>query len=542
MRSKLDRVGLVWQALTVWLRRARTIIADSAPALNAMNVFPVSDSDTGTNVDLTLSGISEALPAQDKSTVNHSPPGAPKVGRQLDALASAAILSAHGNCGAIVAEMFTSVCRTFQHGYPQLRSMSRGSLIGVLLRTASTAANRAVARPVAGTILTVAEKAAEAAESAALSNVNDALAVARVAQSAARAALARTPEQLEVLARAGVVDAGGQAFVLLVDVLVEVLGGPRAEPLALPADRPLPSAPARGRPSAEYEVMYALTGATAPGLDDLRRSLSDLGNSVVIVGDRTVAQVHVHAADAGATIEAALDLGTLGRIRVTALDSPARANARVVVSAVAGEGIAEAVRSMGGVPVGGGRSEDVLEELTTVVEHAGGDVVLLPNGMVSLDTVTQLADHVDPGRRVAIIPTSAQVQGLAALAVHEPSVDFDSTVAAMSTAAGDARHAGVTIAERPAMTMAGYCRAGDALGLVEGDVVEIGNSVVETGWRVVERLLASGGELLTLITGAGADRAIAVELARRAHQARNGLEVEILDGGQRRYLLLVGLE
>jgi DAK2 domain fusion protein YloV len=542
MRSKLDRVGLVWQALTVWLRRARTIIADSAPALNAMNVFPVSYSDTGTNVDLPLSGIAEALPSQDKSTVNNSPRGAPKVGRQLDALASAAILSAHGNCGAIVAEMFTSVCRTFQHGYPQLRSMSRGSLIGVLLRTASTAANRAVARPVAGTILTVAEKAAEAAESAALSNVNDALAVARVAQSAARAALARTPEQLEVLARAGVVDAGGQAFVLLVDVLVEVLGGPRAEPLALPADRPLPSAPARGRPSAEYEVMYALTGATAPGLDDLRRSLSDLGNSVVIVGDRTVAQVHVHAADAGATIEAALDLGTLGRIRVTALDSPARANARVVVSAVAGEGIAEAVRSMGGVPVSGGRSEDVLEELTTVVEHAGGDVVLLPNGMVSLATVTQLADHVDAGRRVAIIPTSAQVQGLAALAVHEPSVDFDSTVAAMSTAAGDARHAGVTIAERPAMTMAGYCRAGDALGLVEGDVVEIGNSVVETGWRVVERLLASGGELLTLITGAGADRAIAVELARRAHQARNGLEVEILDGGQRRYLLLVGLE
>ena len=532
----------MWQALTVWLRRARTIIADSAPALNVMNVFPVSDSDTGTNVDLTLSGIAEALPGQDKSTVNHSPPGEPKVGRQLDALASAAILSAHGNCGAIVAEMFTSVCRTLQHGYPQLRSMSRGSLIGVLLRTASTAANRAVARPVAGTILTVAEKAAEAAESAALSNVDDALAVARVAQSAARAALARTPEQLEVLARAGVVDAGGQAFVLLVDVLVEVLGGPRAEPLALPADRPLPSAPARGRASAEYEVMYALTGATAPGLDDLRRSLSDLGNSVVIVGDRTVAQVHVHAADAGPTIEAALDLGTLSRIRITALDSPAGANARVVVSAVAGEGIAEAVRSMGGVPVGGWRSEDVLEELTTVVEHAGGDVVLLPNGMVSLDTVTQLADHVDAGRRVAIIPTSAQVQGLAALAVHEPSVDFDSTVAAMSTAAGDARHAGLTIAERPAMTMAGYCRAGDALGLVEGDVVEIGDSVVETGWRVVERLLASGGELLTLITGAGADRTIAVELARRAHQARNGLEVEILDGGQRRYLLLVGLE
>jgi uncharacterized protein len=288
--------------------------------------------------------------------------------------------------------------------------------------------------------------------------------------------------------------------------------------------------------------MYAVTGATAPELDDLRRHLSDLGNSVVIVGDRTVAQVHVHTADAGSTIEAALGVGTLSRIRVNALDSRAGADARLVVSAVAGEGIAEAVRSMGGVPVSGKRSEDVLEELTTVVDHAGGDVVLLPNGMVSLGTATQLANHVDAGRRVAIIPTSAQVQGLAALAVHEPSIDFDSTVVAMSTAAGHARHAGVTIAERPAMTMAGYCQPGAVLGLVEGDVVEIGDSVVETGWRVVERLLASGGELLTLITGAGADRTIAVELARRAHQAHNGLEVEILDGGQRRYLLLVGLE
>jgi DAK2 domain fusion protein YloV len=532
----------VWQALTVWLRRARTIIADSAPALNAMNVFPVSDSDTGTNVELTLAGIADALAAQDTSTVDDSRPGAPMDDRQLDALISAAILSAHGNCGAIVAEMVTSVCRTFQHDYPQRRSVALGSLIGVHLRTASTAANRAVARPVAGTILTVAEEAAEAAESAALSSAADALAVARAAQSAAKAALARTPEQLEVLARAGVVDAGGQAFVLLLDVLVEVLGGPRAEPLALPTDRPPASAPAVGRASAEYEVMYAVTGATAPELDDLRRHLSDLGNSVVIVGDRTVAQVHVHTADAGSTIEAALGVGTLSRIRVNALDSRAGADARLVVSAVAGEGIAEAVRSMGGVPVTGKRSEDVLEELTTVVDHAGGDVVLLPNGMVSLDTATQLANHVDAGRRVAIIPTTAQVQGLAALAVHEPSSDFDSTVVAMSTAAGHARHAAVTVAERPAMTMAGYCRPGDVLGLVEGDVVEIGDSVVEIGWRVVERLIAAGGELLTLITGAGAEQAIAVDLARRAHHALNGLEVEILDGGQRRYLLLVGLE
>lgn len=533
----------MWQALTVWLRRARTIIANSAPALDAMNVFPVSDSDTGSNLELTLSGITEALQVLDATSVDDSlRAGSVYRAQQLDALVSAAILSAHGNSGAIVAQMFTSVCRAFQHDHPQLRTLSRGSLIAVLLRRVSTAANRAVARPVAGTILTVAEEAAQAAESAALSSDDDALAVASAAQSAARAALARTPEQLEILASAGVVDAGGQAFVLLVDVLVEVLGGAKAQSLALPTGGPPLPASAVGQVAAEYEVMYAMNGVPSSGVDDLRRNLSDLGNSVVIVGDQTVAQVHVHTADAGAAIEAAMGLGTPSRIRVTALDARASADARLVVSAVAGEGIAAAVRSMGGVPVGGGPSANVLEELTAVVEHAGGDVVLLPNGMVSLETASQLADHADAGRRVAVIPTTAQVQGLAALAVHEPSADFDSTVVAMSTAAGHARHGGVTIAERPAMTMAGYCRAGDVLGVVEGDVVETGDSLLEVGWRVIERLLATGGELLTLLIGAGAERELAVELARRAREAVNGLEVEILDGGQRRYLLLMGLE
>jgi uncharacterized protein len=533
----------VWQALTVWLRRARTIIADSAPALDAMNVFPVSDSDTGSNLELTLSGIAEALPDLDTSSFDDSPPtGSADRRQQLDALMSAAIWSAHGNSGAIVAEMITSVCRAFERDDQRLRTLSPGSLVAVLLGTVSAAANHAVAQPVAGTILTVAEAAAEAAESAVRSSPDDALAVARVAQSAARAALARTPQQLEVLARAGVVDSGGQAFVLLIDVLVELLGGAKAEPLALPTDRPVHPAPAVERSATEYEVMYAVTGARSSSLDELRGNLSELGSSVVIVGDRTVAQVHVHAADAGAAIEAAFGLGTLSRIRVTALDARAGANVRMVVSAVAGEGIAEAVRSMGGVPVAGGPSGDALEELTAVVEHAGGDVVLLPNGMLSLETATQLANHVDAGRRVAVIPTTAQVQGLAALSVHDPSTDFDSIVVAMSTAAGHARHAGVTIAERPAMTMAGYCQAGDVLGVVEGDVVEIGDSVVDVGWRVIERLLAMGGELLTLIIGANAERAVAVELSHRARQAVNGLETEILDGGQRRYPLLVGLE
>ena len=165
--------------------------------------------------------------------------------------------------------------------------------------------------------------------------------------------------------------------------------------------------------------------------------------------------------------------------------------------------------------------------------------------MESLEIAHHLADELRAaGRRVAVIPTVAQVQGLAALAVHEPTADFDSAVVAMSSAAGHARHGAVTIAESPAMTMAGRCELGDVLGLVDGDFVEIGDSVTEVAWRVIERLLASaGGELLTLVRGAGRRRP-ADRRAARADPApgRRRSTSSVIDGGQPRYLLLVGLE
>jgi uncharacterized protein len=531
----------VWLAVTTWLRRARMIIAESAPALNAMNVFPVSDSDTGSNLELTLTGIADALPGIDLAEPGQ-PDGFRASADRFDSLVQAAILSAHGNSGAIVAEMFISIFRALQHDHVELLSLQRGELISRLIRNASASADRAVARPIDGTILTVANAAARASEAKVADAPAEALAVARATQVAARAALARTPHQLPILADAGVVDAGGQALVLLIDVLVEVLGGEQARPLPLPANSP--SLPARqvGESILEYEVMYALQGTTPGQLDRLRQQLSALGNSVVVVGDSAVAQVHAHVLDAGAAIEAGLDLGRPSRIQVTALDRTATAGGRTVIAAVSGEGLAEAVRGMGGLPISAMGQVELLQELGTAVQHAGRDVVVLPNGMVSVESAASVAGDVGSSRRVAVIPTAAQIQGLAALAVHEPTADFDSTVAAMSNAAGHARHAGVTIAESAATTPAGLCRRGDVLGMVDGDVVEIGDSVVEVGWRVTSRLLAAGGELLTLVNGADADSKFADELSARARRAMDGLDVEVLHGGQRPYLLLIGLE
>ena len=561
----------IWRLCLTWLERSAEVITASAAGLNAINVFPVADSDTGTNLQQTLTGIIAHLSGEavddDWTTELVASQGAPAGGAgqgaatgddepsPADLVVRAAVLSAHGNSGAIVAEMIISLSRALERsGLIVPTEPERG--LAQVLKTVAVAGRRAVARPVDGTILTVAAAAAAAAEQAVTAGVADrvardpavgisrVLAVAEVARAAAAESLRRTPDELASLAAAGVVDAGGQAYVLLLDVLVEVLGGAPAEPLPdQPAVTGRPGAVA-GAPVA-YEVMYALRGTGADDLDALRERLSVLGDSVVIVGDRTVAQVHVHLADAGAAVEAGLACGRISQIRISALPPSAAAVAeRALVAVVAGPGLADAVTALGGAAVLPAGSHVSAEELTSALQQSCGEVIVLPNDMECLEIATHLASELRAqGRRVAVIPTVAQVQGLAALAVHEPGADFDSAVVAMSSTAGHARHGAVTVAESPAMTMAGRCEVGDVLGLVDGDFVEIGDDLTEVAWRVIERLLTSGGgELLTLVRGRSADDRLIGQLRARIRAWSPSIDVEVIDGGQARYPLLVGLE
>jgi DAK2 domain fusion protein YloV len=512
-----------------WVRRATFVISDSADALNAMNVFPVPDADTGSNLKLTMTGITYAVPNLEQSS--------------LDAAVQAAILCAHGNSGAIVAEMFISVCRALEYDHPGLNAMPPGTMVATLLRLAAVAARRAVARPIAGTILTVADDAASAAEAAAGSQPESALAVAEAALGSARDSLARTPQLLDVLASAGVVDAGGQAYVLLIDVLVEVLGGPPAQPLTDIPSLVVDAEAEAPKVAAEYEVMYTLRGAPASELDALRERLSELGHSVVIVGDQAIAQVHVHLDEAGAAVEAALPLGQLSQLRITALPSKPGSGRRSVLAVVAGSGLADTVVSLGGVPVLATEGDITADQLKAAADQICGDLVILPNGVSNLECAAHVAKGLRrAGRRVGIIPTVAQVQGLAAMAVHEPSADFESAVVAMSTAAGHARSGAVTVAESTAMTTAGRCQPGDVLGAVEGDVVVIGTSLSEVAWQVVQRLAGAGGELLTVVRGTDADDDLVSGLTAGVQQWFPTIDVDVVDGGQPRYPLLLGLE
>jgi uncharacterized protein len=524
-----EQAPTLWAACDAWLRRATSVISDSADALNAMNVFPVPDADTGSNLKLTMTGIAGAVPNLEQSS--------------LDVAVQAAVLGAHGNSGAIVAEMFVSVCRALVHDLNRLQSMPPGRLAATLLRLAAEAARLAVARPVAGTILTVADDTASAAEAAARSQAGNALAVVQAAQRGAHDSLIRTPDQLEVLASAGVVDAGGQAYVLLIDVLAEILGGAQAQPLKAPASPTVSAQREAPTMAGEYEVMYALRGAPPSDLDALRERLSGLGHSVVIVGDQAIAQVHVHLEEAGAALEAALPLGELSQIRITALPDRPAVMGRIVLAVVTGPGLAEAVASLGGLPLRVGESGVTYHQLRGAAQQTCGELVILPNGAENLKRAQRVATELRRGgRRVGIIPTVSQVQGLAAMAVHEPSADFESAVAAMSTAAGHARHGAITVAERAAMTTAESHEPSEIIGTVDHDVVAIGTSLVEVAWLVVQRLLGVGGELLTLLRGSEADDALVSDLTARIRNRFPTVEVEVVDGGQRRHPLLLGLE
>ncbi|THJ09553.1 DAK2 domain-containing protein, partial [Nocardioides sp.] len=384
------------------------------------------------------------------------------------------------------------------------------------------------------------------------------------AAAAAREALGRTPEQLEVLAQAGVVDAGGRGLSVILDAAETVLTGRRPVPVTAPLGShhiPVPHVPAAGDLSADgpsYEVMYLLD-TTDDAVRRLRVRLGELGDSVVVVGGDDLWNVHVHTDDVGSAIEAGLEIGRPHRIRVThfaeqierqvaaAPSLPILAGRRVIAVA-AGPGLARLFAEAGAEVVEGGpgRRPSTGQLLAAITACGGREVVVLPNDENSVRAAmaaagTAEADHGSRGLRVAVIPTQTQVQGLAALAVHEPGRSFDQDVTEMTATARHVRHGAVTIAARKAMTSGGPCEPGDALGVIAGDFAVVGEELGEVAVVVLDRLLAAGGELVTIVSGQDG-----AELARRAEawveEHHPHVDVVVYDGGQERYPLLMSVE
>lgn len=521
-----------------WALSTLSALGRARAEIDALNVFPVPDGDTGTNLYLTVESACAAVQAL---------PGDADVRQVAEAFAHGALLGARGNAGIISAQLL--------RGWADVLA-ERGVLDARAVKEAFTRGDvqawRAVNSPVEGTILSVSRASARAAQAAA-DRLGD---VAAAAAGAAREALARTPEQLEILRRSGVVDAGGRGLVVILETLEAVVFGRTAarEARALRT----PSLPAADLSDCDdltaagpgYEVMYLLD-ADESEIAALRATLAPLGDSLVVVGGGRLWHVHVHVDDPGAAVEAGIAAGRPHRIRITHFGdqrlrrSQAAPRAAVgLVACAAGPGLAELFRKAGAVVVygGPGRRPSTGQLLDAVRATHADAVVVLPNDVDTHAVADAVAGEARrSGIRVSVLPTRAQVQGLAAVAVHDPGRGFDDDMVRMSSAAAAARDGAVTVAVREAITTAGPCRPGDALGVVQGDFVVVGADLGAVAVEVLDRLLSGGGELVTLVRGDGADDALLERVTGHLRGYR-GLEVCVIDGGQERYPLLVGVE
>ncbi len=538
MEDTQGSVAFDADTVRAWCREALEALGRAREEIDALNVYPVPDGDTGTNLYLTMESALEEI---------ESRPDDHDLVRTLRAMTHGALLGARGNSGVILSQLLRGAAEVLvAPSHEPFAARAR-----VALAVAADAGYAAVAHPVEGTILTVARAAADAA---AADGSDDLPGVLRAAAAGATEALRHTPEQLEPLRRAGVVDAGGRGLTVVLDALVAVVTGNRPMSRPAPGALPQPQVAAGDRRRSAgpaFEVMYLLE-AEEPAVDRLRSELEPLGDSLLVVGGDGLFNVHVHVDDAGAAVEAGVRAGRPYRIAIThfgdqvaAADRAATDRTRAVIALAPGEGLAllaaeAGARVVHGAPSRRPSTRDVLEAIQAA--HAR-EIVVLPNDGDTLPVAEAAAEYArSAGLRVAVIPRRASVQVLAALAVHDPGRHFEDDVVTMTAAARATRHGEVTTAVRESLTSAGVCRPGDVLGLLDDDVAVIGADVRAVATDLLDRMLASGGELVTLVLGDGADLALGPDLQQHLSRSHRSVETCVYLGGQPHYPLLIGVE
>lgn len=523
-------------AVRRWSRSAIERLGEHRAEIDAVNVFPVPDGDTGRNMLLTLRAAEHAL------TELHGADAALEAPAALAALSSGAARGAIGNSGFLLSQ----VLRGLAESASRTARCDAAALVAGL-DAGARFAREAVVTPVDGTILTVARAAADAAASA----DNKLPDVLLAAVSGADAALQHTREQLPELAAAGVVDAGGWGLVLILDALAATVAAVRP-PLAPVLVRGIGSRSASrpaDHPPPGFEVQYLLD-APAHDVDRVRSTLARLGDSVAVVGaGRDAWKVHAHVDDVGAAIEAGLAVGRPHDITVVALEtgSPgagsAPGTARLVIAVAPGRGLAHLFEREGVAVVDGGRESRAAEDILAAVPAHVRQVVLLLGPTVPIRVAEDAAARLRQRHlEVSLVPIRSAVQGLAAIAVHDAGRRFDDDVVAMAEAAAASRFAEVTLAESAALTAVGFCQPGDVLGLIDGEVVGIGHSVLAVAFDLLDRLLGVGAELLTLLLGADLPEQAAELLESHVRRRSPLTDVAVFPAGQPDPVLIIGAE
>ena len=520
--------------------------------LNRLNVYPVPDGDTGTNMALTLESVVNELD------------GAEDMGTMCKAISHGSLMGARGNSGVILSQVLRGMTDTIKGS-----DAVDGAGIAEALRHASEAAYSAVMRPVEGTILTVVRESATAAGAAA-ANGDGLDRVLEAATSAAEESLARTPELLPVLKDAGVVDAGAAGYVLLLDVLLHVVDGrpvPEAESFKAPAPSAGRAAPT-GHVEPEgatvsdlrYEVMYLLEAADE-AVPVFKNVWAGIGDSIVVVGGDGLWNCHIHTDDIGAAVEAALDAGRPRNIRVTDLmeqveeerwvreappDEPAPPTEPVptaVVAVATGDGIRRIFHSLGvqQIVAGGQSMNPSTAQILEAVQAAPAEhVVVLPNNK-NIIPVAEQVDALTP-KQVRVLKTTGITEGFAALMEYDPQADVDTNANTMAEAAARIASGEVTRAVRDANSAAGPVSEGDYIALTKDGIVTVAPDLGEAATGLLEHLVTDDHEIVTVIEGDGATAADTRRITEWLAEHRPDASTEVHHGGQPLYPYLISVE
>ncbi|HET7579605.1 MAG TPA: DAK2 domain-containing protein [Bacillales bacterium] len=527
-------------------------------AVDALNVFPVPDGDTGTNMNLTMSSGIKELERNESD----------RVGDAAEAFSKGLLMGARGNSGVILSQLF----RGFSRAIAGKKVLSAVDFAGAMEAGVNTA-YKAVIKPVEGTILTVAKDASRRAAQVSRENQGFEALMEEIVQSA-QTSLKRTPELLDVLKEAGVVDSGGQGLVFIYEGLLAGLTGkavPKKEEDG-PSMKEMVNAVHHKKVQTrmrtediEYgyctEFMVQLKRNTSFDEPDFRKELSRHGDSLLVVSDDEHVKVHIHTEKPGDMLSLGQRYGELMNMKIEnmrrqhreILEEERRETSETkpkpkkqpyaFVTVAAGEGLAELFKSMGAEIVieGGQTMNPSTEDIVSAIRESGAEsVFILPNNGNIVMTAKQAAEVVE--RKVAVIPTKTIPQGIAALIAFNPGADFETNEKQMTESAGHVKSGQVTFAVRDTTKDGFDIKKGDFIAIADGEIVATDEQELDVTKSLLEKMVSEDDEIVTIIYGEDANEDETEELTAYLEEHFPDVEVEVHGGGQPVYSYIVSVE
>jgi len=529
----------MFAAATMWLEK-------NAVDIDALNVFPVPDGDTGTNMLLTMrSVIDEAYRAPDRSA-----------SAVAQAMAKGALMGARGNSGVILSQIY----RGLAEGLADKESFGGRELATALLQS-SVLAYKGLSQPVEGTILTVIKDTAAAAQAQAGGEQNDLISVIEASVNAAAESVANTPKLLAVLRDAGVVDAGGQGLYTILEGALHYLKGEMEQiqlrkPQIIVSDvhpTKLPEMIAGEEVPYGYCTEFMLKGEKLDP-DKIRTKLEKKGESLIVVGDDSAARIHIHTLEPGDIITYASSLGTLHQVSIRNMDEQHQdylemqkakgpAVDTAIVAVVAGEGLADVFTSLGVTAIvpGGQTMNPSTKDLLQAVEGVASDkVIILPNNKNIIATASQVQSITE--KKIEVVPTTTIPQGVAALLAFDYEADLEANISIMTRAISAIKTVEICHAVRSAKLGDLQIRKKQPIGFLDGDLVAVGESALEVLNKMLSKLDLNKIEVITIYYGDDTKSEEAEQVASDIRNRYPQLQIEVVKGGQPHYNYIISIE